>query len=418
MSEDPTHAHRELLVDALGFARERDYSGNDYSDGMSSAVRQALPFETKWVNLLFQESVKRSPIDIRPYLLVERRRNYKGAGLFAMANLNAHRLTGVERYESEARQLVEWLITNRSRGFSGFCGGHKHAIQHLDGRIGRPNNPDAVSTLYAVMALLSASHLNSRYAETALTAGRFVFEDLDYHEIESGARINYTPEHTDDHFTINAVALGARILLELYDHLQNEAARTGADASELEYDVDVLRERATKILDYVASKQTDLGGWMYRDPPSASHLSMDNHHNGFIVEALLRYHDVIDSARYADELEAALAFYRETLFDDDGAPNWSETSAYPKDIHAAAQGIIVFARTGDFDFVERILEWTVANLYGGNGQFYHRKHRFYTRRITLMRWCQAWMAYAISEYLLKRTREDVTSDTVRTVDRV
>jgi len=32
--------------------------------------------------------------------------------------------------------------------------------------------------------------------------------------------------------------------------------------------------------------------------------------------------------------------------------------------------------------------------------FYYQKNKFYTKRFTLMRWCQAWMAYAMSEYLV------------------
>jgi hypothetical protein len=125
---------------------------------------------------------------------------------------------------------------------------------------------------------------------------------------------------------------------------------------------------------------------------------MDNHHNGFVVEAFQRYAEVAGN-RYRDTLDEALTFYREVLFEPDGAPNWDETSAYPKDIHACAQGILVFTYAGDYEFAGRILDWTLGNLYAGGGRFYFRKEPLYTKRITLMRWCQAWMAYALSEYL-------------------
>jgi hypothetical protein len=391
-------SRQSLLEETIRWARERNYTGNDYCDGMSSRIRQQLPLENRWLNLVFQESIKRAPVDVRPYLLVELRRNYKGTGLFTMANLNAYRLTGEDRYEAEARKLADWLVDNRCREFSGFCGSHQHEIQHLDGRIGTTDNPDVVSTLYASLALLDASELDPRYAEMALTAADFVLEDLDYHEIDRGARINYTPAHTGRPYTINAVALGARLLLELYEFRRERGTDDLSDRSR--YDAEVLRDRATEILDYVTSTQTAEGGWMYMDPPSGSHLSMDNHHNGFIVETLLRYRDVIDPDRYRDTLEDALEFYRGTLFDEDGAPNWDEANTYPRDIHAATQGIITFTRTGDLEFADRIIEWTVNNLHVADGRFYYRKHRFYTKRVTLMRWCQAWMAYAVSEYLM------------------
>jgi hypothetical protein len=399
--------HWTVLERTLQYARERDYTGWDYSDGTSSRILRALPVDNRWINLAFQEVVKRSPVNVRPLFLVEQRRNYKGAALFTMANLNAHDLLagrvgdgsrrrsdhggptrvgeraadGVD-YAAEARSLAEWLVEHRCRGYSGFCGGHRHEVQHLHSK-GVPNDPDVVSTTYAVQALLAASRFDPAFAEVARTAADFVVEDLDYRKVDGGAKIDYHMNHPDHVYTLNAGALGARLFVDLYE-------RFGDDR---------LREQATRILDYLVTKQTDVGGWMYREPADSSHLSMDNHHNGFIVESFQRYRAVVDPDRYQHTLDRALSFYREEMFDDDGAPNFDESDAYPRDIHAAAQGILVFSYAGEFEVAERILAWTLRNLYAGEGRFYYREHRLYTRRITLMRWCQAWMAYAVSEYL-------------------
>ena len=388
----------ELLGSTLAYAREREYTGWDYCDGMSSRIRRALPFENRWVNLAFQETAKRAPVNVRPLLLVEQRRNYKGTALFAVANLTAARqvravdpvpaeMEGVD-YRGEAHELADWLVTARREGYSGFCGGHNHEIQGLSGR-GNVEDADAVSTSYAVRALLDAEALDARYPQIARSAIPFVLEDLDYRETPTGATVDYYQDHPDDSYTINAGALAARLLVDLYDRFGDEE----------------LCERATKILDHVAALQTDLGGWHYREPPSASHLSMDNHHNGFVVECFQRYHEVV-GPRYEETLDRSLSFYRNVLFDPDGAPNWDENSAYPRDIHAVAQGILVFAYAGEFEFAERILDWSLENLYGGDGQFYYRKHRFFTRRYTLMRWCQAWMAYAVAELLAEQYPTD------------
>jgi len=121
---------------------------------------------------------------------------------------------------------------------------------------------------------------------------------------------------------------------------------------------------------------------------------MDSHHNGFILESFLRHRDVTGSDRYAETLERGMAFYRETLFEESGAPNWDESSSYPRDIHAAAQGIVLFSAAGETRFASRIIDWTLSELYAGDGRFYYQKRRFYTKRFTLMRWCQAWMAFA------------------------
>lgn len=381
-----------VLRETLRYSRIRDYRGWDYCDGMSSAVLRALPIENKWLNLAVQETVKRAPMNIRPYLLVEQRRNYKGTALFAMANLNAARVLGEERYEDEATDLLDWLIDNRLDQYSGYCGGHCHRIQFFD-RIGRPEDPDVVSTSYAVQALLTGSDIDERYSDVTRTTPAFARNELEYTERDDGtARMKYVPAHGDDYYTLNAVAVGARMLVDLGEYFGDEE----------------LFEMARRLLDYVVERQTDVGGWMYRDPPESSHLSMDNHHNGFIVECLLRYQAATGSERYRESLDRSIAFYRDVLFNADGSPNWDETSRYPKDIHAVAQGLLVFTAIDDLEFAERILDWTLANLYAGGGRFYYRRQRLYTRRITLMRWGQAWMAYAISSYLLKRRHPDAS----------
>ncbi|WP_237560586.1 antibiotic ABC transporter permease [Halostella litorea] len=376
------------LRETLSYSRARNYVGWDYCDGLSSRLLRALPVENKWVNLAFQETIKRAPVNVRPLFLVERRRNFMGAGLFAAANLATGRLAARDvpgtdpsvDYAGEARHLVDWLLDNRSTGYRGFCGGHKHRIQTLD-TLSHPADPSVVATAPPVRALLAASTLDPEYAAPARTAADFVVDDLHYREVDGGAVIDYHTNDSDEYYTINAGAIGARLLVDLYEH-------TG-DAE--------LLDRATAILDHVAALQTDRGGWHYRDPADASHLSMDNFHNGFVVESFLRYADVAGD-RYADTVDDALAFSR-TMFEDSGAPRWDESSAYPRDIHACAQGILTFTYAGDQELARRIFDWTRAELYAGDGRFRFRKGRVVSKRYTLMRWCQAWMAYAMAEHL-------------------
>jgi hypothetical protein len=381
---DPT---METLEATLRYARERDYTGWDYSDGTSSRILRALPVDNRWLNLAFQETAKRAPVNVRPLLAVEQRQSFKGSALFALANLRAYRLTGEERYREEAESLVEFLLSASADGYAGFCGGHQHDIQDLSSST-PAGTPSVVSTSYATRALLRASDagLDSTYAETARTAGTFVLEDLGLEECEAGARMNYRPTEESGYYTLNSNALGARLLLDLYDRF--------GDAE--------LRRRATAVLDYVVANQADCGGWEYRDPPEASHLSMDNFHNGFIIESLLRHREVTGSDRFADALDRGVSFYRGTLFTPEGAPNWDESSAYPRDSHAAGQGIYLFARLGEVEFARRVVDWTMENLHAGDGRFYYQQRRWYTKRFTLMRWCQAWMAHALSQYLVAR----------------
>ncbi len=67
-----------LCRDALRYASEREYTGWDYADGLSSALVRSLPFEHRYLNLAVQETIKRAPVNLRPLFLVGQRRNYKG----------------------------------------------------------------------------------------------------------------------------------------------------------------------------------------------------------------------------------------------------------------------------------------------------------------------------------------------------
>lgn len=397
-------AVRGVLVRTLRYAREREYTGWDYWDGTSSRLLQALPVRNKWLTIAVQESIKRAPVNLRPLFGVEQRRNFKGAALFAMAN---HALAGLDGeapaerkaaedgpdsidYAGEAEVLARWLVDNRVRGFHGFAGSHRHVMQELDG-VREPSDGDAVSTSFGVAALLRLADADPSFAETARTAAEFVHEDLGYTEHEEGAAINYaTSDEGSEYYTLNTIGLAGRLFVDLYERFGDE-----------EY-----RERAERLLDFVVAHQEPEGGWKYRVPAAASHLSIDNHHNGFIIECLLRYQQVTGDDRYAVALVSGYRFYKAVLFEPDGAPNWDEDAAYPRDVHAAAQGILVASRIGDHAFARRIIEWTLSTLYAGDGRFWFREGRFSTRRITLMRWGQAWMAYALAEYLRTRVADE------------
>ncbi|TYL37231.1 antibiotic ABC transporter permease [Natronococcus pandeyae] len=369
-----------VLEETLEYSRKRNYVGWDKHDGMSSQIRRRLPFEHKWTNLAFQETIKRAPINLRPLFLVEQRPNPKGLSLFAIANLNAYTLFGCNHYLSESQRLCERILSHDLNGVDGFCLSHHHELQGLSGK--KPTRtPNIVSTSFGVKALLQSDGISKKYPERAHKSADFITSEL-LSDDQKQARISYTPEKSDS-YTLNANALAARLFIDLYDY----------------FDDDEYREIATGILTYVANCQEEIGGWEYKDPPSASHLGMDNYHNGFILESFLRYQEVVDADAYAETVKDGLNFYRYILYDDDGAPCWDETSAYPRDIHAAAQGIVTFTHAGNFKFARRIIDWTIDNLYARNGQFYYQKQKHYTKRFTLMRWCQAWMAYSLSEYL-------------------
>ncbi len=386
---DSTHpvSHRRdrrvaltALQEAFDYAADRDFRGWDYSDGMSSPLREYFPGDNTWMNLALQETIKRAPINLRPAFGVPRRRNFKGCGLFAGGAVTAYELTGRERFLEAAEELVEWLVEHRREQPFGW--GHNHALQVPDRRIPR-NTPNIVSTTYVARAMMALSTHASvpDYARLPDQVASLVRDSL-LDRTDAGPRLRYDAEAPTGKYVLNANALVGALLVEIGETFGRSSMRTLGE----------------ELLDYVVSRQHPLGGWEYMEPATASHLSMDNHHTGFIVESLLRYRACTGDDRYDEYLERGLAFYRDVLFDQNGAPRWDEWNRYPRDIHGAAQGIVTFSLAGQAHFASRIAGWTLERMYR-NGRFYYRKGRVHTRRVTLMRWCQAWMVYALSRYL-------------------
>jgi hypothetical protein len=168
-----------------------------------------------------------------------------------------------------------------------------------------------------------------------------------------------------------------------------------------------LMDEAGRLVRYVVSKQTPYGAWYYAEPPSASHITHDNYHTGFILDSIQEYGRHSRSTEFDDSYRRGLQFYRQRLFEPDGAPRFMHDRRFPFDIHGAAQGIITFAMaeqgTGegsDAQFSRRVLEWTLRKMYDEHTHWFDYQHRrFFRARIRELRWCQAWMAWALGCHL-------------------
>ena len=71
---------------------------------------------------------------------------------------------------------------------------------------------------------------------------------------------------------------------------------------------------------------------------------------------------------------------------------------FPHDNHGAAQGILTFSRHEKEypGLADKIGQWTLDNMYHPKGRFYYQQTKHYTKRFTLLRWCNGWMARALS----------------------
>jgi hypothetical protein len=405
----------EVLDRVLQIARSARYEGYSKHDGLNSPVLARLAGSSRLRRLGAIQVVTRSPVDIRPLVGVRKARNAKGLSLFARALLARHRITGSADDAREARELLDWLIDHpaalvrggtalpRGRppdpegpeppaaGWDGLCWGYPYPWQDV-GFFAPRGLPNRVVTSFVGQALLDGYETlqDDRYLDAATRAVGFLLEaPKTLFEDDDRRCVSYVPDRSIDWIVMDVSALAGAL-----------AARLGAIAG----DGDLIREGG-RLVRYVVSKQTDYGAWFYADPPSASHITHDNYHTGFILDAILQYGLSAGSDEFDSAYRRGIEFYEQRLFEPSGAARFMNDRLYPIDIHGCAQGVITFSLQqrhlgSGATTAARVLQWTLGNMWDpASGWFYYQRRRRYRTRIRELRSCQGWMSWALASYL-------------------
>lgn len=373
---------------ALAWAEEWDYEGYSKYDALDSFLLRALSLGNKYLRLIYTQVVMRSPVNLRPWLLVPKGKNPKGMALFAQAYLNLFAYRGDDRNRDQALYCLNWLRENQASGYSGACWGYNSAWQ-TPGFYAPKFGPNMVVTAFVSRAFVKAYELlgNEAFLDLARSSVEFIRRDLRVvHESKEMKCYSYTPFARWTALNINA--LGAGLLARIYHHTREPS----------------LRDEAQRMMEFVVSKQTDYGAWYYTDPPNLSPLTHDNYHTGYILDSILEYSYSTGDQSYMANYRQGLEFYDQNLFLNNEAPKFLFDRIYPIDIHGAAQGIVTFSKAaqyGESDMRKalKIAKWAIDNMQDSDGHFYYQKGRLFTKKFSLVRWNQAWMAYALTTLL-------------------
>jgi hypothetical protein len=382
---------RDLQARVLETGRVLDWAGYSKHDGLNAPWLEAVAGRSRILRLASIQLVMRCPLHVRPWIGVRPARDPKGLALFSRALLFRARTLGEDGAAAQARELLDWLLAHPAPGFELLAWGYPYPWQDV-GFFAPRHFPNRVVTSNVAQALMDGYETlgERRYLEAAgsvvrflLEAPRTLFEDADRR------CVSYVPSEEVNWIVMDVPALAGAV-----------AARYAA----LTDDPRLMGE-AGRLIRYVVSKQTAYGAWFYTEPPGASHITHDNYHTGIILDAVLAYGRLSGRDEFAAAYRRGLEYYRDHLFDSDGAPRFMNHRPWPRDIHGAAQGIITFslaqrATGAGRDMAERVLRWTLSEMWDpDSGWFHYQKRRLASIRIPLLRWGQAWMAYALGVYL-------------------
>ncbi|WP_269465727.1 aspartate-semialdehyde dehydrogenase [Marinobacterium aestuarii] len=386
MPPDTMNTLIPLNSQLLGAIRGEQFAGYDPFDSLNSTLLQATPFgRSELVRLAWLQLGKRSPINLRPLLRVPKKRNPKGVGLFILGLLEDHRRTGEQQYLNEAKELGDWLLTQRSprEQWQHSCWGYHFDWQARAFYVpaGKPN---IITTCYVARALYALGEATAEqgYIEVALDAAHFIVNSL-YTEADGRCFYAYIPGETA--FVHNASLWGAAWV--------GFAGARLNDPAMCEQALDVARQSV--------SEQGADGSWVYG--ARHHHQFIDGFHTGYNLEALCLLRDALDSGEFDEAIKQGYRYYVNHFFTEDGTAKYYNNNVYPLDMHSVAQAVFTLLKVGgsaaDEELCAKVIARALEQLYmPGKKQFVYQKSRWLTNRINYARWTQAWAYYALAFY--------------------
>lgn len=380
----------------MEYVEVNEYKGWDPYDGLNSKIFQATPLKySSLARLAWIQLFKRSPVNLRPILKVEKEYNAKGLGLLLSAYTNLNSICQSSEIQEKIKTLANIIISLKSNGYSGSCWGYNFDWQ-ARAFFQPKNTPTVVATTYVAYSLLDAFEAtgDSTYFDEARSACDFVLNDLNRtYDKEGDFCFSYSP--LDKTTIFNASLLGSRLLSRVYAFTKEPT----------------LINEAKKSIAFCCKAQHHEGSWFYGTLPF--HQWIDNFHTGFNLECISEYQSYSKDFSFEPNLARGITYYLATFFTRNGEAKYYSNALFPIDIHAPAQLIVTLYRIGQLpkekELADRVLRWTMENMQDTQGFFYYQIKKKFNSKIPYMRWAQAWMFFAFTIYLKTFKQDDAAN---------
>jgi polysaccharide biosynthesis protein VpsJ len=374
------------LYESIGrlfeWLEKNDYRGYDTFDGLSSFLRP-LTFENKFLRIALQQSVRRFPLNTRPLLGIKKSRSTKAMGFLARGFLRLHASTGDPVWREKAEFALQWLIDNRSKGYSGACWGNHFDYQSRGFYLPK-GVPTVVWTSLIGHAFLDGyEHLRkAEYLEIAQSACEHILGDLQVFPHGEAVCITYVPGL--DSQVHNSNTLGASLLARTHSYTHNETY------------VDL----AKKAFLYTAERQRPDGSWYYGERSDIHWV--DNFHTGYVLDCYKQYLESTGDDRFESTLKRGYDYWKKNFFLPDGTPRYYNYKTLPIDIQCCSQAIDTLVFFSDRDpesiaLASKVARWTIKHMQDRTGYFYYRRYSPWIVNTTpTLHWGQATMLCAMA----------------------
>jgi polysaccharide biosynthesis protein VpsJ len=366
-----------------------NYQGYDPFDGLNARFLRPLTFESPLLRIVLQQSVRRFPLNLRPFLGIRRNYSTKGMGFLARGFIRMHQLTGEKEWEQKARFALEWLTGHQSKSYTGACWGNHFDYQSRS-TFEMQDAPSVVWTSLIGHAFLDAyeNFGTESFLNTVVSSCEHIIHDLGAYREGDTVCIHYFP--TSRHQVHNANTLGASLLARTYLHTRNEAYRALAE----------------KAIRYTAKYQRADGSWYYGE--AANLHWVDNFHTAYVLDCFKIYGESTGDTQFDRQLTHGYNYWKKTFFLADGKPKYYSQKTMPLDIQCSSQAIdtLVFFSSRDpesLDLAMSVARWTIANMQDRSGYFYYRRYSpWLVNKTPTLHWGQATMFCALAGLLKAR----------------
>ena len=380
-------AAKSRIHDSIGrlfaWLESNDYEAYDTFDGLNARFVRPFTFNSKLLNTVLQQGVRRFPLNLRPLLGVRKGHSTKGMGFIARGFMRMHSATGEKLWADKAEYCLQWLIENQAKGYSGACWGNHFDYQSRSFYLPK-NVPTIVWTSLIGHAFLDGyDHFQKdQYLQIAVSACEHIMKDLEKYPDGEGICISYIP--TGKSLVHNANTLGASLLARTSSYNHNQA----------------YRELAQKSIQYAAQYQRPDASWWYGEKNNLHWV--DNFHTAYVLDCFKFYSDSTGDARFDQNMLKGYEYWKKTFFLPDGTPRYYDFKTIPVDIQCSSQAIdtLVFFHDRDPESLAlalKVAQWTIENMQDRSGYFYYRRYSpWIVNKTPTLHWGQATMMCALA----------------------
>lgn len=375
------------------YVKQQNYEGHDLFDGLNSRLFKHTPlYKSSLFRLALLQFCKRSPVNVRPLLMVPKGFDPSGGAFFLMGHLNMLSADTTGQHEIEARNLYLRLKECRLQRESGIGWGYNWDWQ-ARAFFSPKSEPNLISSIYGGTAMLQYHHhfQDPEALSLAVETAGFILGEMIKFETEDELCFRYVPcEEAEVH---NANLKAASYL---------------ASVSAV-HPLPGVEEKIKKAVRFSVRHIREDYSWPYGTKPF--HAWMDNFHTAYNIQSLFNIMEKLRLDECRPILENVIAYYFEHLFTEDGTPKYYNTALYPIDSHVVAEVLILMSRLPQFDqagirydrqraeIIRARCLALVEEFQAKNGSIYYLKTRNGWNRIPYIRWCQGKMFYALSRVL-------------------